>query len=204
MSVITFPTSLTASKVIWGQQRRDAAYTSIFGSQGVEVAAPLWSVSLTSPQMSDVNSGEWKAMLMNLRGKVNQLSLWDLGRPVPNGTMRGTMTLNVIGYQGSVALDIVASGQAGTTLLAGDLLGVGSGVTQQVVMVTANATANGSSVISVSIEPPLRNQFAAGAVVTWSKPSALFRSIGSKSQWEYGVGREIGSMTLELLEDWRP
>lgn len=162
-------------------------------------------MSLSPPQMKDKDSesGVWQALLLQIAGKTNQLSVWNLARPAPIGTMRGTMTLNASAAQGATTLAIVASGENAKTLLQGDLLGLGSGTTQQVVMVTADATSNGSGVISVSTEPPLRTAFAGGAAVTWDKPKALFRVTQSKSSWDYSPGVIVSGFALDLIEDWR-
>ena len=105
--------------------------------------------------------------------------------------------------QGATVMTIYASRQGSKTLLAGDYLGIGAGTTQQVVMVTADAAANASGVITVSFEPPLRNALTAGAAVAWDRPKALFRRADSRSAWEYEPGTVKG-MSLSLVEDWRP
>jgi hypothetical protein len=91
---------------------------------------------------------------------------------------------------------------AGRTLLAGDLLGIGSGPTQQVVRVTVDAVSNASGVITVSIGTPLCNAFTAGAAVIWDRPKALFRQKSANAGIEYtpGIGQP---WSLSLVEDWR-
>lgn len=188
----------------WGQRRNEVASRSVFGAQTTEVAAPVWIASISIDRLPDAtDAGDWKSLLMRLRGQTNQLALWDQMRPVPTGTMRGTMTLSGSHSQGATSLVIDAGvGQASTTLLEGDLLGLGTGTTQQVVMVTADATANGSGVITVTIEPPLRNAFSTAAAVTWDKPKALFRRTNSDAQWDYSTVYASG-FGLDLIEDWR-
>lgn len=204
MAVITFPETLYMSRMSWGQRRNDISSRSVFGAQATEIAAPIWIVSLDIDRLPDsVDAGEWKSLLMRLRGQTNQLALWDHMRPVPTGTMRGTMVLDSDAAQGATSLVIDGDvGQASTTLLAGDLLGLGTGTTQQVVMVTEDATANGSGVITVNIEPPLRNAFSTGASVTWDKPKALFRRTNSDANWDYSTIYASG-FGLDLIEDWR-
>lgn len=204
MAVITFPETLYVSSMSWGQRRNELASRSVFGAQTTEVSAPIWIVSLAIDRLpDDTEAGEWKSLMLRLRGQTNQLALWDQMRPAPNGTMRGTMALDSDAAQGATSIVIDADvGQAATTLLEGDLLGLGSGLTQQVVMVTGDATANGSGVITVNIEPPLRNAFTAGASVTWDKPKALFRRTNSDAQWDYSSVYASG-FGLDLIEDWR-
>lgn len=202
MSIIALPAGIVAAKMSWGQRRNDMEFRSQFGAQTNELSAPVWMVTLEPPMTRESESGAWKALLMLLRGRTNQVELWDFARPAPRGTMRGTMTLNSSAAQGDVSLSIVAAGQAAKTLLAGDQIGLGSGTTQQVVMVVADATSNGSGIISVTVEPPLRNAFAAGAAVTWDKPKALFRRNSSAVKWDYSRSFASG-FGLELIEDWR-
>jgi hypothetical protein len=203
MSIIQFPTGLTAAKQSWSQQRQDVEFRSMFGAQALEGSGPLWATEITAPPSAQsAGGGAWQAVMLQLRGRVNQLALWNLGRPRPIGTMRGAMTM-AAAAQGATILTITASGQAGTTLLAGDYLGVGSGLTQQVVMVLADAAVNGSGSINVTTEPPLRNAFGAGAAVVWDRPCALFRRKSSQSKFDYEPG-QVSGMMLDLLEDPRP
>ncbi len=201
MSVITFPTNITAATAKWSQRRRDMVFASSFGSQAMEISAPLWAVNLSVATMSDSSSGALKAMLLKLRGKVNQLALWDFGRPAPLGTMRGTMTLNGAHAQGAVTLNISAAGQGSTTVKQGDMFGIDS--TNQVVMAVADATADGSGNVSFAIEPPLRDALSGGAAVTWDKPKALFRITQSDLGWDYTPGLIVSGFALDLIEDWR-
>ena len=202
MSVITFPSTLKVSDAHWEQVRLDLAFNSVFGSQGVEVDTPRWALTLEAPPMLEQESGDWQALLMNLRGQTRQLALWNTGRSAPRGTMRGTMTLNIAAEQGDTTLSIIAGTEAAKTLKSGDWLGLGTGTTQQVVMVTADATANGSGVISVTVEPPLRNGHLIAAAVTWDKPKALFRRKQSAASWDY-KNVSVSGFSLDLIEDWR-
>lgn len=206
MSVVNFPTDnlCVVEKFTFGQKRQDVLFRSNFGSQGMEISAPLWEVSLSAPTNYESVSGAWQALIMKLKGQVNQLAIWNMGRPVPSGTCRGSMTLSSSAAQGATSLVITAgSGQAAKTLKTGDMLGVGSGTTTQLLMIMADATADGSGVITVTVEPPLRNAFSSGSVVTWDKPCALFRRSDSKSAWEYSVNMASG-FSLNLIEDVRP
>lgn len=204
MAVITMPDTLYMSRMSWGQRRNEATTRSIFGAQTIEVAAPVWIVDLEIDRLNDSESGEWKALMMRLKGQTNQLEVWDKMRPAPIGTMRGTMALSGAHAAGATSLVIDAGvGQAATTLKQGDMLGLGTGLTQQVSMVLADATANGSGVITVTVEPPLRNAFITGAAVTWDKPKGLFRRTNSDAVWDYS-GVYSSGFALSLIEDWRP
>lgn len=205
MAVITFPSdSCVVEKFTFGQQTNDILFRSSFGAQSATVSPPLWTASIVAPTNYENVSGAWQALMLSLKGQVNQLALYNLARKVPLGTMRGSMTLSTSAAQGATSLVITAgSGQAAKTLKAGDMLGLGAGTTQQLVMIMSDATANGSGVITVTTEPPLRNAFTSGGVVTWDKPCALFRRSDSKSNWEYSANMASG-FSLSLIEDVRP
>lgn len=205
MSVITFPSTLTVRSQRWEQMRNDETFRSTFGAQSLEVSAPLWATSIIGKQVNDSDAGEFQSLIMKLKGKTNQLELWNLMRPIPLGTMRGTMTFNANAAAGDTALSIIAATEAAKTLLKGDLLGFGSGVTQQVVMVVADAVANGSGIIAVTVEPSIRNAFVIGNGVTWNQPKVLFRNSGAnaKNGWDYSE-MLVSGFNLDLIEDWRP
>lgn len=202
MTVIVFSQTLKVAKSSWAQQRNDIAFNSSFGYQAVEASAATWAVTLEAPAGREADGGGWQSLIMQLRGKTRQLALWNHARPVPRGTMRGTMILNANAAQGATTLQIVASGENAKTLLQGDMLGIGSLLTQQVVMVVSDATSNGSGIISVTIEPALRNAFSSGESVTWNMPMALFRRVDSNSGWNY-YGSVVEGFTMDLREDWR-
>jgi hypothetical protein len=204
MSVITFPITLTAAQMRWEQFRNDTEFRSSFGAQAVEVSPPLWMVSMTGGRVNDdaANAGVWQALMLQLRGRTNQLGLWNLMRPNPLGTMRGSMLFNLAPAAGATLLSIIAAGQAAKTLVAGDYLGFGSGLTQQVVMVAVGGTSDGSGIISVTVEPALRNAFLAGNPVTWDKPQVLFRRQSNKAGWDYSE-LFVSGFGLDLIEDVR-
>lgn len=90
------------------------------------------------------------------------------------------------------------------TLKAGDLLQVGTGLgTSQLVMVAEDLNLAEGGTGTVTIEPPLRRAFDAGAAVTWDRPVAYFRQSTETSTWTYGAGGAVlGGMSLDLLESW--
>lgn len=205
MAIITMTDAMAAqvAGMNWGQRRFDVTSRSPFGAQALEIGAPLWLADFSVIPVYEAGAGLWKTTLLKLQGQVNQFEMWDLRRPVPLGTMRGSMTLGSAAASGATALVISGGvGQAGKTLLEGDMLQLGSGETQQVVMVMDPATADGSGDIAVTIQPPLRNAFSLGETVVWERPKALFRRLESESSWEYAPLVTRG-FALSFIEDWR-
>lgn len=183
----------------FGQRRYDMTGSSeaTGAEQGRVLGPPRWSLQLVQPpNLSLADAGRWQAMLMKLRGKVNRLAAFDPVRQAPAGTLRGSLTLS-----GSVAIGATSMALSGSTgtLLAGDLLQIGTGLgTSQLVMVVDDCTQ-----AAVTFEPPARIGFAGATAVAWSRPLAYFRLAGEASNWSYGpAGRVVTGMSLDLLEAW--
>ena len=208
MSIITRPANLAIAKA--GQRMGQRRYDLNGGSDSTGAAQvrlfgpPRWTMTLQAPEAVTIAEADvWQTMLLQLRGRVNHLAAWDESRPAPLGTMRGTLTLNSTAVAGDVALSVTGgAGQAGTTLRAMDWLQVGSGLGSQLVKVTGNATANGSGVIAIAIEPPLRTGYASGTAVAWSQPVAHFKSQNDDTDWRNWGSRAVQGLTLDLLEQW--
>jgi hypothetical protein len=204
MSVKTLPTDLCTSSFRWKLKRNQVVSGSPFGMQGLETSAPLWTCSMVGVPEYMRDAIILETFLESLDGHRNQVAVYNRAQPEPAGTMRGTMVLAADAADGALALSISAGGgQAGRTLLTGDLIGIGSGLTQQVLRIGADATANGSGVIAVTLNHPLQGAFTAGASVRWDRPEALFRQVLDNSGIEYtpGIGQP---WSLDLIESRAP
>lgn len=205
MSILIIPTGLKVKRIEWGQRRSDLEFGSgDTGVSQVRVLAPSrWYAAIVCPDyLSAAEAAVWRDLVLRLQGRVNQLAMYDMSNPAPRGTMRGTLTLASAAAQGATTLSITGgAGQAGTTLLAGDWIGIGSGTTRQLVAVAADATADGSGVISVTISQPMRLAQLIAAPVTWDKPTALFRQTGTEASWSFERQVRTGH-SLDLIESW--
>lgn len=205
MSILTLPAALRVVRIDWGQRRYDLRFDG--GDTGAGqtrvLAPPRWLVSLVAdPGLKQADAAVWRDLILRLQGRIHSLAVYDMGNPTPRGTMRGTLTLASAAAAGAVSLSITGgAGQAGTTLLAGDWIGVGSGLTRQLLPVAADATANGSGVIAVTTSVPLRWAQASGSSVVWDKPTALFRQATSESTWSHERAVRSG-YSLDLVESW--
>lgn len=207
MAIVTIPAGLYMSALTIRQRVFNVQEVSeVTGSVAERIGVARWIAGIKSPdRMTESQAALWTAMAIQLRGRINHLALYDVVRPVPVGTMRGSLTLNGTHAGGSATLSITGgAGQAGTTLKAQDWLQIGAGVGSHFCMVTADATANGSGVISVNIEPPLRAQITSGVVVAWNQPLChMKRSDAGDVGWNYergNLGR--GGVVLDLIEQW--
>lgn len=205
MTVLTLPASLQIRKFDFGQERFDLEFSAgdAGASQVRVLAPPRWSCAIVAPQwLRATEAAVWRDLILRLQGRIRQLAVYDIDHSAPAGTMRGTLTLASAAAQGATTLSITGGvGQAGTTLLAGDWIGVGTGATRQLVNVAANATADGAGVVSVTISQPLRLAQLTAAAVTWDKPTALFRQRTANNGWSREGDVRTGH-SLDLIESW--
>lgn len=167
--------------------------------QSVENAgASYWTARITWPARSTATESYAAAvegLIHRLRSRVDTLSLWDIRRPAPLGTMRSSPVLN--GSIAQYALTIgIRNAAAGATLLAGDKIGISG----QLHVVTQDATANGSGVFAgVTIDPPVRAARADGTAIVWDKPTANFVLAQSEISFQRSL-TTLESISIDLQE----
>lgn len=207
MAVVSIPSDLLdyIRRQSFGKKHFNMEFRSelVGSSQARLLAPPRWTCSLVGEQeLLEEASAIWRAFLLSLDGNVNQVEIYDIRNPAPRGTMRGTLTLASGIAVGDTTISVTGgAGQAATTLLKGDWIGVGSGQTRQLFSVKADATANGSGVISLSVTPPARFAQTNGSGVAWDKPTCLMRRTSSETAWE-AEGYFTSGFAVDLEESW--
>jgi hypothetical protein len=206
MSVITMSTALILGKQAFRQRRFDLSEVSdITGKQATRLLGPpRWGVSIAAPQNGSMENGAlWEGLLMQLRGGVNVLATWDVNKPAPRGTMRGTPTLSANATAGAVSIALTGTG-ANTTIKTGDWLQIGTGhSTSQLVKAIADVTFSAGGTGSVSIEPPIRKQINSGSSVVWDKSLGYYRMVGNEFSWNAVPGAILTEgYAIDLMEDF--
>lgn len=172
MSLITLPTAFkprTCLPRMSVNQRVSAAPFS--GSeQAIDLLNDRWLMHCELPARLMRDGGWIEAFIGAMRGQTNTTSVYHFARPQPQGTVRGTLTLNASASQGASSIVVTGCSPSTGTLKAGDMLGV-SGL---LLMVKDDCTAV-AGVITVPITNALRKALTAGAAVTWDKPTMTAR-----------------------------
>lgn len=210
IDLANYPLAIGKGGVTWGERRYDASSESepTGNSQARLYGNPRWLLSLRCPPtITEDEAHVWRALQLALRGRVNYLKAWNPAQVAPRGTMRGTMTLSASVSAGATSMTITAgAGEASKTILSGSPLTIGTGVgTSQLVHTIGDATANGSGVITVTFEHPIRGTgtvFAGGAAVTWDKAFAYFKQTGAAARWRHYDGRLHEEFAIDLQEVW--
>jgi len=197
MSDYTWPAAWLPKRFQLRVASTTRAFTSPYtaGMQVLDLMADYWRCELDmTPDNSTALGGQIEAFFDRLKGNANRILLWNLKRPAPLGTLRGTPTLAAAVAQLANTCSIQTA--AGATLLAGDMLGMGG----QLVRVMADTVANGSGVMAVEFAPRARAAIASGSAVTWSAPTAPFRLVsdGAPVDWRPGM---FEAPSIELRED---
>lgn len=211
MSIVAMQPGLLVARITMGIRRFDIHEMSAETGDSADriLGVPRWLLTINSPDAIDAAAMDlWRQILVKLRGRTNFLSAWDVGRPEPRGTMRGSMTLSGAIVKGASSMTIgtggAGGGQAGTTLKAGDWLQIGSGLTGQLVMVVDDATADGAGAITVNFEHPVRllAGYAGGTTVTWDKSLGHYKMTSETAQWTMDGGLKQGGAGASFMEQW--
>jgi hypothetical protein len=185
MTTYAFPTiSRNPAKMSWGLRSNATIFISMLngGVQTVELPGARWTLSIEIPDCIDTLRGSIEAWLTKLRGQANRFTCYDFSCPAPRGTMRGTLVTVGSTTQGTTSVTVSGGvGEASKTLLAGDKLKIGN----ELKMIVADATANGSGVISLTVEPPFRATYADSTAIVWDKPTALF--LLTSNEWKADI-----------------
>lgn len=176
MSTIALPTLFQPLRFLPEQFVSQRVSAAPFGGseQAVDLLNDRWVFHITLPPGNNAKSAMLESFVGALRGQVNTCDLWHFARPVPQGTGRGTLTLNAAVAQGASSIQVQGVSPANGTFLQGDLLGVGG----MLFMAAADCVALGG-VVTFPITGRVRKALSSGAAVTWNKPTAPFRMLST-------------------------
>lgn len=161
--------------------------------QAVDMLNDRWMAYITLPIEKFADAAKVEAFLASFRGQVNWVDLWHFARPTPQGTIAGAPTVSGAHAQGASSLIVqTVPAVPGATVKSGDMLGAGG----LLLMASADATANGSGVITVPLVNRLRTALSAGAAITITQPKAPFRLLQhSGVEYSRGITGEV-SLTM--------
>lgn len=195
MTTITWPTGLVPASADYSIQydvqlsvmRSGRIYTH--GLPGYR-----WVCTLTfapTNAANDADRGAIEALVASLRGGARELVAPHFGRPIPNGTISGTVTLASAAAVGANTISV--SGGSGT-LKAGDIIGVGSNL----VMVEKDWSGSGA----ISISPAIRSAANSGTSVVYNRPTTKWIATTSVAgPFPYLPGSRP-SFAIELTESF--
>lgn len=147
--------------------------------QTAEYAGAVWTAEYSLPPMARADAADWLAFLVKLRGAAGRFYGFDPGGRIPRGTATGTPLVKGASQTGtSLITDGWTAGVTGI-LKAGDYIGVND----QLYMVVADATSDGSGNATLTIEPPLRSSPSDNAPITTTQASCVMRLSSNEVSW---------------------
>ena len=160
-----------------------------------------WVFDLTPHRKEDRPFVE--AFLTRLAGREHRVTVHDMRRPVPQGTINTSGV--TCGTHAAFAQVITLNGCGNArTLFAGDWLGLANG---QLVMVVPDLSNNfsytatsGGVITPVYITPMLRSPLTSGQAVTLNKPTATYQLAETMMDYPRQSGFSEPPLSIELVE----
>lgn len=144
-------------------------------------------------EIGDAMRPKIEAMITKLEGGAHRLLMPHWGRPIPNGTLRGSPTVGSSIVAGAKSFTMI---NANGGVKAGDIIGLPG----QMLMVVDDATPSGSN-LTVNVRPAIRTAHSAGATVTWNKPTTLWIPRSAMAgPFPYAKAKFRPGFSFELVE----
>lgn len=142
-----------------------------FAGQALLYPGQMWQADFTLPPMKRADAEQWVAWLVSLRGQYGTFLVGDSS----SSSIRGTATtVAVTGSAGDNSVTVTSNG----TLLAGDMIQIGTGADATLHKVLVDLDGNGT----LEIWPALRKARSAVSV-TLSNAKGLFRLASNETSW---------------------
>ena len=190
MATYTIPTTVGFSSVEFGLENNNQVFESPLSNsiQVSELTGARWYATFNLPPMKKDNALEYIGFLQRLQGRVHSFYGYDANHRSPSGTIAGsTLLVNGASQTGT---SLVLDGGANSTLVlkAGDFFSVNN----ELKMVTANATTDGSGDVTVNFVPSLRSSPSNDASITTTNPVCTMKLTGDSSTYSINTSSIYG------------
>jgi len=173
--------------------------------QTLDRGGAKWRIVYTYDNLRDDNRGELMGLIASLRGQTNRLRVPVFDNP-SRGAYGGSPNVDGASQTGS-SIDIKGcSNNITDWIKAGDYFSINVNGEHELKMATADASSNGSGLITVSFEPRLRDSPLNSAVIYvgdgGNVPQGIFMLAESAASWSTrpGIAQRMAT-SLEMLED---
>ena len=181
MTTYAIPTTVGFSSVQFGLENNNQVFESPLSNsiQVSELTGARWYTTFNLPPMKKTNALEYIGFLQRLQGRVHSFYGYDANHRSPSGTIAGsTLLVNGASQTGT---SLVLDGGANSTLVlkAGDFFSVNN----ELKMVTADATTDGSGDVTVNFVPSLRSSPSDDASITTTNPVCTMKLTGDSTTY---------------------
>ena len=193
---LTFPSTVPVSTNFRINRIVGVTESIYTGSQQVyQYSGEFWEVDISMPPMRTATARAFVAFLVSLRGQYGSFFVGDFDARTALGTAgssAGTPLVNGASQTGnSLIIDGATTSQTGY-LKAGDYIQIGSGSSQRLHMVIADANTDSSGNATLSIEPALRESPADDTAITVANTKGVFRLSTNVTGWDTNAASTYG------------
>lgn len=141
-------------------------------TQTLEFPGAHWAGAFTLPPQKRPTAAAWLSFYVQLRGGAGRFYGFDPGARSPRGIASGSPLVNGAGqYPGNTLVTDAWPVSITGLLLPGDYFQVGD----ELKMVTAIVSSNGSGSATITFEPPLRAAPVDNAPIIYTNPTCIMR-----------------------------
>lgn len=162
-------------------------------------AGQAWEMTVELVPMKRATSAPWLAALMSLNGREGTFYFGDTAYASPRGVGTGTPLIKGASQTG---YDLITDGWTVSTtgiLKAGDWIQLGSGSTQRLHMVMADADSDASGDSTITLWPRVRSAFADDTAITTASPKGVFR-LTDPASWNVDADKLARGLTFTAME----
>lgn len=195
MTTYAFPSSIP-TETEWTYVANDNLFQARNASVQASARGPdYWTVKVRLLNRNGAERAQLQAFLTKI-GRRHNFTLKDHAF-VRRGSGAGTPLINGVGLTGnSIATDGWTPNAAGV-LLEGDLVQIRN----QLVMCTADVTANGSGQATLTVMPAIRIAPTDNSAIVTSAPTGIFRVLDPSISWGQGPGIVFSDFQFTAVED---
>jgi len=201
MAILTFP-NIKPQQVRWGLRSHTRYFESPLNRsvQTVESPGAQWVATLKYTVLNRTDAATMRSFLVQLRGMNGRFYLHDHSMETPLGNPSGSPVVNGAGQTGNTLNTTGWSASTTGLLLPGDYIGIGSGTTTELKLVTQQVDSDASGNATITFEPPIRTSPGDATSVVYNKPTAIMRVVNDEEiMWDVIPG-DLYSLTLECIE----
>jgi len=165
-----------------------------------------WFLRMVFNNLQTDERGVLKGYFAFMEGQVNRIEVGDHSYTGARGALGGTPKVKGVDQSGT---SLITDGWPNSTVVlkAGDLFSFNNGTYNELKMVTADGTSDGSGNLTISIMPEIHTSPADNAVITTSSPVGTFMLVENMLGWTNrpgqlaGVAAPLSDYAVDLIED---
>jgi hypothetical protein len=175
MTILSLPTLARAntSQCTFGLQPNTQTFESPLNKtvQTYELPGARWLLTATWQNLNQADARIFKAWLAKLRGAAGRFYAYDMAHKTPSGNVTGSGTVYGASQTGTSLVTAWGTSSISNWFLPGDYFSVNN----ELKIITAVISLDGSGHATLVFEPPLRSSPTDSSAIIIASPTAIFR-----------------------------